>query len=575
MGDAFSNWVNRGYDQAREISRRIQAGETPFHHTAKEAQHVQKVQQQQAHVDSVEISSKGHIPKGRVDKGHLVFEGSNGHGAEKPHSGSDKSHGRSGSDRQHSGSEKQHGGSEKQHGGAEKSRAGAEKQHGGSEKQQPGAEKPQHAGAEKPQHVGAEKPQHAGVEKPAAIERAARPAQVSEPVPPRSRSFVEPIVAKANLSAQEFLKRVADAGGFDHAPQKPSFGAVEQGRTARPADSHVQGPRANDHHAPRAMEGKSQYVEPRNLPEHVKQAQKDAAKDTSKGTHKEPTATPEGEKVVSKKPEPPKGPQIQEGPKAQGKNPNPSHADSNHSNMDLRTWAGKTVGTGLGFLGIAGGISETKQGIEQIRNGHKVEGALNVTAGASDITSGTASVLYTWGKTAMGSVAAKAGGVGSIFSGVSEGIQGVRTNDDEKKFEGGLKVVLGAGMMTAGRVSPLSASALAGWSGGRFIGSHVGWGGENIDTKVTRAADSVMNNQVNAELRQIEEKNQQMFAKTQQVIGKELERIEAAGMTRKDVTEAIIGMREEIEKNRAAGNSTEDLQKEIKRMAEIRGQLSR
>lgn len=546
MGDAFSNWINRRVDDVRDISRRIQAGETPIQHSIKDQRQVQQQVQQQMHVDRVELSSKGHLSNGHVDKNHIVFEGTGSHGKSDKHQGGQKNH-QGGSEKSHNGSEKSH--SEKQI--AKTANNGSEKVQAKSEKPTPPAERTTSSNPES--HT------------------AKRPGPIAEPVPPANRSVIEPIVTKANMSAQEFLTRVAAAGGFDHVP--PGGQRSVQGRAA---DSHASSMnRGSDHHAARSADGKaqSQYVEPRNVPEHVKKGQKE--------TVKEQAPTKEAPKEQIKKQDAPQRETVKN-PEATSKAQQPSEghhsAKSGNSNsgMDLRSWAGKTVGTGLGFLGIAGGVSETKLGVEQFKSGHKVEGALNITAGASDITSGTASVLYTWGKSAMGTVAAKAGGAGSILSGVSEGIEGIRNKDQEKQVEGGIKVVLGVGMLqTASRVSPLSASAMAGWSGGRFIGSHVGWGGENIDTKVTRYADSKLNQEVNSQLAQIEKTNQQMYAKTQDIQGKELGQIQNEGYTSKDVTEAIIGMREQIEATREAGNSTEAMQQELKRLTEVRGHLSR
>ncbi|MBX9567373.1 MAG: hypothetical protein K2X77_00695 [Candidatus Obscuribacterales bacterium] len=606
MGDAFSNWVNRRVDDVRDISRRIQAGETPIQQAIKEQRQVQQHHEHQVQVDRVELQSKGQIPKGRVDKNHLVFEGtgSTNHGSDKQQ-GSQRQRG--GSDRPHN-SEKPQAKAEKQQAGSqqhstERPQARAEKAQAGS--QQHGAERPQaraekaqagsqQHGAERPQaradksqagsqQHGAEKPQarveksqagsqQHGAEKPQAP---GRPVQATEHVAPRSRSFVEPIVEQVSMSGKEYLKRLTEAGAFDQV-QKPGQqkGSFEQTRATRAADAHPQGNRPFEQQAPRSADGRaqSQYVEPRNLPEHVKKAQREAGK--------EHPATKEAQKEQIKKQDGPQKEQIkkQEPPQRAKDSTQNTVKEGNNSapKSELRTWAGKTVGTGLGFLGITGGISEAKLGVDQIKNGQKLEGTLNVTAGVSDITSGTASVLYTWGKNAMGTVAAKAGGAGSILSGASEGIQGIRTNDQEKQFEGGLKVVLGVGMLqTASRVSPLSASAMAGWSGGRFISTHAGWGGENIDTKMTRLADSSMNKAANAELEKISRTNQQLFEKSQEVMNKDLGRIEAEGYTRKDVSEAIIGLREQVEATRNAGNSTEDLRNQIKSLTEIRGQLSR
>lgn len=561
MGDAFSNWVNRQVDNVRDVSRRIQAGETPYRPTVKEQRQVQQVHEQQAQVDRVELSSKGHMPKARVDKNHVTFEGKGSTGGDKHQAPK-----QNGGERQHQGSAQ----AEKQQPKAAKQNAAADASH--AEKQ---PAKPQQARVEK-QGNGYEKatPPAERTVRSSNEAHTARPAKVSEPVPPRTRSVLEPVIAKVEMSAQDFLKRVADAGGFDHVQQPGARPAQAGARGAKPVEAPAQGGRPGDYHAPKAPEGKSPYVELKNVPEHVR---KQAGGKPEAGTVK--TETPKQEaprKQEAPKAEAPKQqaaktetakPEVrQQKPHVENKPAAPAEGST------LRTWAGKTVGTGLGFLGIAGGIAETKQGIEQIKNGQKLEGTLNVTAGASDVTSGTASVLYTWGKTALGSTAAKAGGVGQIMGGMSEGIQGIREKDQEKQVEGGIRVGLGVGMLT--RFSPQATAASAGWVAGRFIGSHVKIGEQTVDQRTESTIGSVINAKVDADYQQSRKVDQKNYETSKDMVGRDASQMEAAGYTRKDVTDAIMGIRDQMQTARDQGKSVEELQNEAAELRKVREQLS-
>jgi hypothetical protein len=255
-----------------------------------------------------------------------------------------------------------------------------------------------------------------------------------------------------------------------------------------------------------------------------------------------------------------------------------SHFESpNATKLDwstVRTGAGKVLHGGLGVLGIAGGADEIKQGVTQIREGHKVEGALNVGAGASDMYSGGVSLAFTIGKENVGRVAAKAGGVGAVLSGVSETAQGFRTNNDIQKVEGGIKTTLGVGMLVRAS-SPYAAAALTGWSGGRLIGEHAGWGGENIDTKVTRALDQHMNDQVDTQYERNSQMNLNLYDKQQGIIGKNVEELKAQGVTRTDSNEAITGLYEKMEQARKNGEDISSYQEQLKQVRANRTELSK
>ncbi|MBY0550255.1 MAG: hypothetical protein K2W95_23460 [Candidatus Obscuribacterales bacterium] len=241
--------------------------------------------------------------------------------------------------------------------------------------------------------------------------------------------------------------------------------------------------------------------------------------------------------------------------------------------VSMRSIAGKFVNTGFGALSVVGGYYEMRDGVKDLRNGKVVDGTLKTAAGVSDTGSGLASIAYGFGKKALGTAAGKLGGAGAVFSGLGEGIQGIKENDTEKKIEGGLKVTLGAGMFASGPTAALSASGLAGWGAGRFIGSRVGWGGENIDTKTTRFMDGQLNSKLNEDLARTSSANLQLLEKNQNIVGKEEFALKAEGVTAKQVSETIIGLREQVEIERKNGNNTQALQSEITRLARLRGKL--
>lgn len=241
--------------------------------------------------------------------------------------------------------------------------------------------------------------------------------------------------------------------------------------------------------------------------------------------------------------------------------------------ITMRSVAGKFANTGFGALSVVGGYYEMRDGVNDLRNGKVADGTLKTAAGVSDTGSGLATIAYGFGKKALGTAAGKLGGAGAVFSGLSEGIQGIKENDTEKKIEGGLKVSLGAGMFASGPTAALSASGLAGWGAGRFIGSRVGWGGENIDTKTTRFMDGQLNSKLNEDLAQTSSANLKLLEKNRNIVGKEEFALKTEGVTAKQVSETIIGLREQVEIERKNGNNTQALQSEITRLAQLRGKL--
>lgn len=241
--------------------------------------------------------------------------------------------------------------------------------------------------------------------------------------------------------------------------------------------------------------------------------------------------------------------------------------------VSLRSMAGKFVNGGFGALSVVAGYYEMKDGVSDLLRGKLVDGTLKTAAGVSDSGSGLATIAYGFGKKALGTAAGKLGGASAIFSGAGETIQGIRENDTEKKVEGGIKLTLGAGMFASGPTAALSASGLAGWGAGRFIGTRVGWGGENIDSKTTRVLDNQLNKKLNEELAQTTSANLKLLEKNQDLVGKEAFSLKAEGVTARQVSETIIGLREQVELDRRNGNDTQALQSEIKRLMEVRGKL--
>lgn len=66
------------------------------------------------------------------------------------------------------------------------------------------------------------------------------------------------------------------------------------------------------------------------------------------------------------------------------------------------------------------------------------------------------------------------------------------------------------------------------------------------------------------------------MSKQQSIVGQSLEDIKAQGKTARDVSEAILGLREEIEKANKEGRATDGgkMQEEVTRLIKIRGQLA-
>lgn len=103
----------------------------------------------------------------------------------------------------------------------------------------------------------------------------------------------------------------------------------------------------------------------------------------------------------------------------------------------LRNLAGK----GMGVLGIAGGAIQAFGGVQELRHGHKVDGAADVSGGAANVVAGGAMLA---GRAALG---ATAGGVVAVIDGGKDMIDGVRSGNREETVVGGVKTAAGAAMI--------------------------------------------------------------------------------------------------------------------------------
>lgn len=600
MGDTFSNWANRQVDKVRDFSRQIQAGDAGLHRTQVTPQEHRAQQQQQhkqAQSEHAQMEKKGQLPKAQVHGDHVTFSaeakdslpgGEKKQGASR--AGADKGHAtekRPPADKGHVNSDK-HGANseraEKQNNGGERKTGGRpeNQQQGQSEKQSaPKSEvQKQHSDAKQPaKHESTARPQQgservAHPEKPGAntqhSERVSRPADAhvrSAQAPSHEAGAARPQARSAwSMNGQEYLKKLEQAmGSLTHPTESTASAAkgivpkntpdyVLKGGAKPGGHIEKEAGKGTDSKAPGQKEGTAKESSIKDAAKESKQAAADTTK--TKGTDKVAKTTP------VEAPSTPEGAVSKPG----------SAPSSRFDYRSIKSVAGSLVGKGFGVWGVATGISEIKEGVQQFKQGNKVEGTLNTTAGVADVSSGSAAILYSMGKNALGTVALKAGGVGSILSGTAEIHQGFKQNDNEKKFDGGVRLVTGVGMALGS-----SEALVAGisYSGTRMVMTNVGWGGENLDAKTTRLMDSGINRGVNQELNAIEQNNQKLYEKSQAVVGQDLNSLEASGATRKDMSEAVIGIREQIEKTRAAGQDTEALKQELRRLVEIRGQLSR
>lgn len=589
MSDPFSNWANKGWERVREVGHKVQS---QFHLTPEDHHTQQQHHEHQLKVDRVELSKEGKLPQAKVSNSHLEFVAN----FNNEHSKGDSPR-KTSSDRKSSG--------------------GSERRDSGKQEQRNHQEQSNHTEQRKA-HQATNEATNQSRPQPAEHEVAgSKKGQTTVEAKNLGKSIPEETRRAWDEAILAYQEKYSSAHSVDNSKVIPSTGSnsrthgyVELKNTPEHVKNAGKMPGANTHG--------SEHVELRNLPEHLKRGKSQATdhRATTKGLGEQAKSTAASKSELhnstSHQSESPrhiesketkssktntqitgdKGPlsetkqsahNSERGPKetnkgtaAEGphsaKNPGVSAEVPKDSPLTPRVIGGRIAFGGLSVMGIVGGAYEIKDGIQQLKSGKHLEGTLNTTAGVSDITSGTASLLYTFGKEHLGNFAAKVGGIGSITSGLAEGIDGFKNKDDEKKFEGSLKVTLGAGMLFSSTAA-ISTSAALGWGVGRFAGRNVGWGGENVDTKVTRLADGLINSKVNAELAAIQHKESELSGKALELMGQDAQALNAKGISKKEATEAIIGLRSMLEQERNAGRDTQELQANLKMMLEVRAQL--
>lgn len=112
------------------------------------------------------------------------------------------------------------------------------------------------------------------------------------------------------------------------------------------------------------------------------------------------------------------------------------------------------VGKVLGVVGVVGAVSQGHQGVEEIRQGDVVKGAVNLTGATANLTSAAA------GLAGLARLSGGAAAVGAGIDGATDLHDGINTGNGEKTAVGGVKVAA-AGTMAYGTAT-LNPVALAG-----------------------------------------------------------------------------------------------------------------
>ncbi|MBI4533607.1 MAG: hypothetical protein HY711_06635 [Candidatus Melainabacteria bacterium] len=242
----------------------------------------------------------------------------------------------------------------------------------------------------------------------------------------------------------------------------------------------------------------------------------------------------------------------------------------------FKTPKGQIVNGALGTLGILGGGLQMAQGFRLMAQGNTGEGAFTTLGGGANTTAGAASFFarIPWAQ----NLAMRAGGAGAVIDGALTLHRGFQSGDAALQADGGVRLTAGGAMLAGGPAGALGASAYVGWAAGRFLGETVSWQGKTLDQHTTQMWDSTINGQANQQLQEIETRNQTMLDKQKSILDPNCtyEDIKAQGKTARDVSEAILGLREEIEKANKQGH-TEDsgkMQEQITRLITIRAQLA-
>lgn len=227
---------------------------------------------------------------------------------------------------------------------------------------------------------------------------------------------------------------------------------------------------------------------------------------------------------------------------------------------------GTVVVGGLSGLGMITGTVQAYQGVRKMLQGHVAEGASDTLAGTGNATSGGASLAHMWKPSSvLGTVAMKAGGFANVVSGGYNLAEGIKNRDAEKAFDGGVYSVSGALMIGSKAAGPYAAFGSTVYGVTRF-GMGVKFGGRSGDERVTGLMDGQMNAAANENLAKIQADNLKLYEQHKD------------GTSAKDLTKAVIGLREQIEKARKDSADAEEVQRmqeELKELIKRRGDAAK
>lgn len=107
----------------------------------------------------------------------------------------------------------------------------------------------------------------------------------------------------------------------------------------------------------------------------------------------------------------------------------------------------------LGPVAVVAGGLEVAHGVNELREGKTVEGALDVGGGIAATTSGVAATTAAYSSTTavagigLGAIAAGGAGVAAMADGIKGVYEGIKEKDTEKGVVGGVKTAAGAAML--------------------------------------------------------------------------------------------------------------------------------
>ena len=253
--------------------------------------------------------------------------------------------------------------------------------------------------------------------------------------------------------------------------------------------------------------------------------------------------------------------------------PEPATVEAGSKPLAFKSAAGTGFTTTLGVVGLVGGSMETVNGIRMINNGNVGEGIVQTSAGLANSTAGGAS-LFASRSALAGNMAMRAGGVGAVLDGGLTMYQGYQKGDSAQMVDGGVRLGLGGVMMAGGPAGALAGAAYGGWSVGRWIGGQE-IGDRTVDEHVTTAMTSVIYSGEMQNAQNISNQNLSGLERQQSVLSQTADQLKAQGKTAKDVSEAILGLREAQEKAREQGR-VEEAQKmaeETRRLIQVRSEM--